>query len=317
MKHLCDFSPGRSTILKYLSIIFFFINTGLILDVGNCAFAGEATDYSIHLFSFKGLEEAKAKVEEFNELGYNAFYKQETTDGKADVYNVYIERFKSRAEAEKEADILKELGLISDYDIHGIIIKPKSVPKNERQESKPVKQDAKSYHLKVGSLREKANAEAIVKTLRDAGYHAFFNYETVKETGEWYRVYIDEYKSKADAERDAKKLVEAGIISGYEIKRTTENIRTAETKKKDENKIYSLHVASYREISHADDDVLRLSGLGLKAFSRKTEVSGEQWFRVYVGEYSEDKEARETGTELAGKGVITYFKPVLIDKISE
>lgn len=317
MKYLCDFSPGRSTILKYLSIIFFLLDTCLILNMRNCAFASESTDYSIHLFSFKGLEEAKAKVKEFNDLGYNAFYKQETTDGKADAYNVYIERFKSRAEAEKEADILKELGLISDYDIHGIIIKPKSVSKNEKQESKPVKQDAKSYYLKVGSLKEKANAEAIVKTLRDAGYHAFFNYETVKETGEWYKVYIDEYQSKADAERDAKKLVEAGIISGYEIKRATEKLGNAETKQKDINKIYSLHVASYKESSHADDDVFRLSGLGLKAFSRKTEVSGEQWFRVYVGEFSEEKGAREKGSELAGKGVITYFKPVLIDKISE
>jgi cell division septation protein DedD len=317
MKYLFDLSPGRSTILKYLYIIFFLLNACLILDMGNFPSAGEATDYSIHLFSFKGVEEAKVKVNEFNDLGYDAFYRQETADGKADVYNVYIEMFKSRTEAEKEADILKELGLISDYDIHGIITKPKSVPKNEKQEPRPAKQDAKSYYLKVGSLKEKANAEEIVKKLQDAGYHAFYNYETVKETGEWYRVYIDEYQSKADAERDAKKLVEAGIISGYEIKRTTEKLQTAETKQKDENKIYSLHVASYKESSHADNDVLRLSELGLKAFSRKTEISGEQWFRVYVGEFSEEKGAREKGAELARKGVITYFKPVLIDKISE
>jgi len=314
MKYLCDFGPGRSLVLKYISVFFFAINICLLLDSNNFAFPSEQPVYSIHLFSFKGVEEAKAKVKEFNELGYNAFYKQETADGKADVYNVYIERFKSRTEAEKEAKILNELALISDYDIREIIEKPKSIPKKEKQELKTNKNNVKSYYLKVSSLKEKANAEDAVKKLQDAGYNAFYNYETVKGTGEWYRVYIDEYKSKADAQKAAKKLMESGIIAGYEIKRTTEKIRAAETIQKDIKKIYSLHVASYKESSHADDDILRLSGLGIKAFVVKTELTGEQWFRVYVGEYSEEKDARKSGAELVEKGVITYFKPILMDK---
>jgi cell division septation protein DedD len=293
------------------------ISAFLIIDIGSNAFAAENAVYSIHLFSFKGADDARAKTKEFSDLGYNAFYRQETADGKADVYNVYIERFKSRSEAEKEANILKELGLISDYDIREIIEKPEIIPKTETQKTGTTAQAVKSYYLKVGSLREKFNAEDIVKRLQDAGYHAFYNYETVKGLGDWYRVYIDEYKSKADAEKDAKKLMETGVISGYEIKRATEKIRAAEIKQKDEKKIYSLHVASYRSSSNADDDVIRLKGLGFKAFSIKTEVSGEQWFRVYIGEFSEETEARKTGAELTEKGVITYFKPLLIDKKGE
>ena len=111
--------------------------------------------------------------------------------------------------------------------------------------------------------------------------------------------------------------MESGLISGYEIKRATEKIQAAEKKQKDENSVYSLHVASYRDSSNADDDVARLSGLGFKAFSIKTEVPGEQWFHVYVGEFSEETEAGKTGAELAEKGVITYFKPMLIDKKGE
>jgi cell division septation protein DedD len=317
MKYLCDAGSCRSSILKYISILFFMISACLIMDMGNNACPADGAIYSIHLFSFKGREDAKAKTKEFNDLGYNAFFRQETADGKADVYNVYIERFKSRSEAEKEANILKELGLISDYDIREIIEEPEIIPKTEKQETGTAAQTVKSYYLKVGSLREKSNAEEIVKRLQDAGYHAFYNYETVKGLGDWYRVYIDEYKSKADAEKDARKLMESGVISGYEIKRTTEKILAAETKQKDEKRVYSLHVASYRSSGNADDDVMRLTGLGFKAFSIKTTVSGEQWFRVYIGEFSEETEARKTGAELTEKGVITYFKPLLIDKTRE
>ncbi len=317
MKYLGDPYPGRSSIVKCASALFLMIITCSIMDMGNYALSDGEAVYSIHLFSFKGSEEARAKTKEYNDLGYNAFYRQETADGKPDVYNVYIERFKSRPEAEKEADILKELGLISDFDIREIIERPKSVPKKEKQETPAAVQSVKRYYLKVGSLKEKSNAEEIVKRLKDAGYNAFYNYETVKGLGDWYRVYVDEYKSKADAEKDAGKLMESGIISGYEIRRTTEEIRAAEIMQKDKKKMYSLHVASYRESSHADDDIARLSGLGLKAYSVKTDLSGEQWFRVYVGEFSEEAEATKTGAELAEKGAIGYFKPMLMGRTGE
>jgi len=316
MKYISDVKTCRSMVFKFVSIFFLSFNICLLLDSGNSASPSDQAVYSIHLFSYTGIEEAKAKVKEFTELGYNAFYRQEAENGKTGTYNVYIERYKTQTEAEKEANVLKELDLISDYDIREITEKAKSVPKKEAGSIKKTN-SLKSYYLKVDALREKSNAEDTVKKLQDAGYHAFYNYETVKGSGEWYRVYIDEYKTKADAQKDAGKLLESGLIAGYEIKRTTEKIREAETTRKDQKMVYSLHVASYKDMSHADEDVLRLKGLGFKAFSLKAEISGEQWFRVYVGEFSEEKDARKTGAELVEKGVITYFKPFLVDKIIE
>jgi len=232
MKFFQYFNIDRSTVLKYLLAAFFLLAVHLIFDMGNLAFPDESAFYSIHLLSFKEVKEARAKVKEFNDLGYNAFYRQETADGKANIYNVYIERFKSRTEAEKEANILKGLDLISDYDIRELVEKTQTNFKNDRQEVKNNKQDEKGYYLKVSSLKEKANAEEVVKTLQDAGYNAFYSYENVKGKGDWYRVYIDGYQSREDAERDAKKLMGSAIISGYEIQRATGKVQPAETIKK-------------------------------------------------------------------------------------
>jgi len=317
MKYQWKSGRLRVSILKFIFRSFLLTAIFLVMDNGNYACPAQDSVYSIHLFSCKDREDANAKTMEFNNLGYNAFYRQETANGRADVYNVYIERFPTGAEAEKEANILKELGLISDFDIREIIEKPKSIPKKEKQEPRTAEQAVKRYYLKVGSMKEKSNAEEAVKSLKDAGYHAFYSYETVKGLGDWYRVYVDEYKLKDDAEKDAWKLMESGIISGYEIKRATEKIQPAEIMQKVINRIYSLQIASYREGSHADDDVARLSGFGLKALSVKTDLSGEQWFCVYVGEFSEETEARKTGAELTEKGIITYFKPMIIDKTGE
>ena len=315
MKNSRDFDPIKPRFLTGLCTLSLAVGLCLVFDIGNCASPEEGKVFSIHLFSFKGVEEAKAKVKEFNELGYNAFYRQEKSGADANAYDVYVEKFSTRKEAEIEASILKQLDLISEYEIREIMEKPKSIQQKEKQETKPARQDVRSYYLKVGSLREMENAEELVKKLQGAGYNAFYNYETVKETGDWYRVYIDEYKSREDAEKDARKLMESGVIPGYEIKRVTESLRAAETSSKD--KIYTLHTASYRDGSHADDDVLRLSGLGLKAVSVTTEISGEQWFRVYVGEFSDESEARKAGAELIEKGVIAYFKPMKMDKSGE
>jgi cell division septation protein DedD len=317
MKYFSKSRLETSSASRYISILIFLAGIFGIINGDKCAYPEEGSVYSIHLYSFKSSEEARAKANEFNELGYNAFYRKETADGKGDIYNVFIERFRTRAEAEKEANVLKELGLITDYDIREVMEKQKSIPKTVKQETKTAGKTARSYYLKVGSLKEKSNAEETVKKLREAGYNAFYNYETVKNLGDWYRVYIDEYKSKADAEKDARTLMERGIISGYEIKRTTEKIRAAETTQRNSKTVYCLHVASYRSSSNADDDVARLTGLGLKAFSKKTDISGEQWFRVYVGEFPGEAEAKKTGAELVEKGFINYFKAMPIDNTGQ
>lgn len=310
MKNPCNFDLSRMPVLISIVLLFFMI----MIVSGNYAFPDEGTIFSIHLFSFKGVDEARSKVNEFNELGYNAFYRQESAEDGSNVCNVYIERFNTRSEAEKEADILKELDLISDYDVREIIEKTEGAVKKEKVEPAAEQKDLKGYYLQVSSLRQKENAEEIIKRLKDAGYNAFYNYETVKGKGNWYRVYIDEYRSKGDAEQDAKKLMQSGTISSYEVKHSTENIHAAEQARSDEIKVYSLHTASYRESSNADSDVFRLSEMGIKAFSVKADISGEQWFRVYVGEFSDENEAKKVGDELLKQGIITYFKIMILGK---
>jgi len=339
--------------LKRFTFLVFIVAFALISGMDDYAFSAEGTYYSIHLLTFKTVDEARSRVKEFKDRGYNAFYRQEKSADNSAVYNVYIERFNSRQEADKEARIMKELDLISDYDVRDISEKTRDDSVRDKQEitetrtlnSTATKPDAtqktekksavkaettkksessganselaKGFYLKVSSLKEKANAEEVVKTLQDAGYHAFYNYENVKGLGDWYRVYIEGYQSRDEAEKDAKKLMGSSLISGYEIKRAAGIVRFSNTIQEEENKIFYLLVESFEDSAHADKEVLRLTELGLKAVSIKADVFGEQWFRVYLGEFSDEKSAREKGDELVQKGVISYAKPMLIDNADE
>ena len=44
------------------------------------------------------------------------------------------------------------------------------------------------------------------------------------------------------------------------------------------------------------------------------ELAGGQWFRVYIGKYDTEKEARAAGEALKEKGLVSYFKPLEIDR---
>ena len=38
------------------------------------------------------------------------------------------------------------------------------------------------------------------------------------------------------------------------------------------------------------------------------------WYRVYIGEFNNEAEARKKGMELLDRGLISYFKPIAIDR---
>jgi hypothetical protein len=44
-------------------------------------------------------------------------------------------------------------------------------------------------------------------------------------------------------------------------------------------------------------------------------IDGVKWFRIYIGKFAGEKEARRTGSELKAKGLSSYFKPIPFDKI--
>ena len=131
--------------------------------------------------------------------------------------------------------------------------------------------------------------------------------------GNWYRVYIGGYPAREKAENDAKKLKEAGLISAYALKTINNETLTSPPGGRHGTNGYFLHVSSFKERENAEETVNTLKTNGLKAFLVSEKLSGESWFRVYIGKFESEKEARKAGSELRKRGVIFYFKPVMVD----
>jgi cell division septation protein DedD len=50
------------------------------------------------------------------------------------------------------------------------------------------------------------------------------------------------------------------------------------------------------------------------SYHLEEESSEDRWFRVYIGEFDNENNARKAGSELREKGIISYFKPIEINK---
>lgn len=298
--------PHTTLLFRYILMILFAFPLFAVSNIPVNTYSKELF-YTIQLNSFKEVKPAEERVKELKKLGHNAFYRKETVEGKGDLYNVYIENYGSKEEAEKDAKVLKELNLISDYTVQMIEEKSENDAGDKRQ-------GPKGYYMRVSSLKDKVNAEKTLERLKKSGYDVFFRRETVKGKGVWYRVYIQGYKSKGEAEKDAKRLRESGLISGYALKPVSEGAKASTHKKNDGKKVYFLHVSSFKEKINAEQEVNALKGHGLKSFLVAEDVSGKKLFRVYIGEFDSENAARKVGSELAGKGIITYFKPFEIDR---
>lgn len=291
--------------------------------------------YSIQLDTFNNLENAKERVAELKGLGYNSFFRTETLEGdKGEVYKVYIERYESRSDAENEAKVLKELELISDYLVveireekvkekEGVKEEVKKEPKEavekkaQQPKPEPVKEEIKddSYLIQVGSFREKENVENMLQKLKDSGHSAFYRQEEVKGKGEMYRLYIKGFQSKAEAQKTGNELIESSLISDYILKAPEgKEAQTVTKTEEDTNKSFFLHVASFKEEENAEQSVQFLTDNGLKAFHVAEEISGNRWFRVYIGNFDDEASARKAGSELLEKGIISYFKPIEINR---
>ena len=170
------------------------------------------------------------------------------------------------------------------------------------------------YSIQIGALESLENAESMVNNLKNLGHNAFYRYETKKGKGNWYRVYIERFGSRKEAEKEAKVLKNLDLISSYLIRAIEEKTQTAPLDSKDDKKVYYLHVNSFKQKANAEKKVKMLEKHGYKAFFLAEEISGENWFRVYIGEYDNEKGARKIGLELKKRGIISYFKPIAIDK---
>jgi cell division septation protein DedD len=70
------------------------------------------------------------------------------------------------------------------------------------------KPPAGRYTVNVGSFREKARAERLMRELDGRGYRAFVAKSTVPKKGTWYRVSVGRYSSREEAEAFARALKE-------------------------------------------------------------------------------------------------------------
>lgn len=170
------------------------------------------------------------------------------------------------------------------------------------------------YSIQVGALENLDNAESMVNNLKRLGHNAFYRHETTKGKGKWYRVYIERYGSRKEAEKEARVLKNLDLISAYFIKAIEETTQTGPLDSEHDKKVYYLHVSSFKEKPNAEKKVKALEKHGYKAFLLTEEISGENWLRVYIGEYDNEKGARKIGLELQKKGIIPYFRPIVIDK---
>ena len=78
--------------------------------------------------------------------------------------------------------------------------------------------------------------------------------------------------------------------------------------------VFLLHVSSNREKENAVKEARRLESEGLKAFFVEEDHADGRWFRVYLGKWETEAEARAAGAKLKERGTITYFKPLKIDR---
>ena len=172
--------------------------------------------------------------------------------------------------------------------------------------------------LQVGSFKDEANAAELKTELINLGKNALYRYESADSKGEFYRIYITGYSSLHEAIIDAKALKESGVIAGYSRIISKKSFPGGSSKKVSENekedKSFFLHISSNKDETNAEEAVARLKKAGYKAFYVYDKDPADSWYRVYIGEFKDEAEAREKGEELIKNGIITYFKPIIIDR---
>ena len=195
--------------------------------------------------------------------------------------------------------------------------KPK--PKKRIRKPEPVinHDDARltEASLQVGSFKDEANAAALKAKLKNLGKNAFYRHESTGNKGDFFRIYITGYASLGEAIKDAKELLNSSIITGYSriIGKGSVSVIPQKTVDKKE-KVYFIHISSNKDETNAVKNVASLKKSGYKAFYVLEKDAADSWYRVYIGEFKDETEARKKGMELLDKKLIEYFKPLAIDR---
>ena len=113
--------------IPFLRQFIIFTITCSLTGLNFCALPvfAKTQSYSIHLSSFKKIDNAIKEVSRSKELGRNAFYRYEAVKGKGKYYRVYIGTFNDEHTARKIGSDLKRKGLILYFN-------PIKIDKNNR-----------------------------------------------------------------------------------------------------------------------------------------------------------------------------------------
>ena len=168
------------------------------------------------------------------------------------------------------------------------------------------------YSIQLGAFRDHGYAVDLVDSLKRLGHDAFERKEPYGDNETIHRVYIETFRSRRAADLEAKSLKDLGLISEYSVKGLGKPGDV--TNRRETAVVYYLHVGSYKQKDNAKKNVKMLESHGCRAVTVEEEISGETWFRVYIGEFKDEAEARRFGSKLRDKVVISYFKAIPINK---
>ncbi|MFC1821388.1 SPOR domain-containing protein [Thermodesulfobacteriota bacterium] len=170
------------------------------------------------------------------------------------------------------------------------------------------------YSIQIGAYRNLDSAKARVDELIGLGHNSFYREEKRPEKQKIYRVFIEKFASKNEAEKEALTLKRLNLISDYTVKFVGTGVGKTSSVHLKKSAVYYLHVSSFQARENAEKKVQVLKEKEHKAFLVKEKVGETSWFRVYIGEFSDEGQARKVGAELKRGGVISYFKPIMIDR---
>jgi len=173
----------------------------------------------------------------------------------------------------------------------------------------------KRYSIQIDAFKDFHTAVQRSIQLKSLGHNSFYRCETIAGKGNLYRVYTELYDSKEEAEKNALLLKDTGLVSDYMIKSIDETAAAESGDCQPDAIIYFLHVSSHKQKTYAEEEVQRLRAYGYNVFTISENVNGESWFRIYIGDFDNEKDARKFGAGLVAKGLCSYFKPIAVDNI--
>jgi len=172
----------------------------------------------------------------------------------------------------------------------------------------------KGYTIQLGAYQDIQAAKEKVNELNRLGHNATFHKEATQGKEFWYRIYIERFSSREAAEKEARILKELGLISAYFVRSLPSESRGKQNPDEKDSPAYYLRVGSFKKKENAEKLVQDILGEGQNAMRVREEVSGEGWFRVYIGGYGDETEANKVGSQLKKKGLISGFRTLLMEK---